>query len=132
MAKSGQENCGYTSQNGGLSADRSTFQAVLAHRHPPSSDSFVRPASVANGHRLATTLAADGPIGCQTRLSSHDFPSRQLFGNVCAHAEVHFLRRLAMKRSMREMLVVLVDLERDELLHRCQGIEAFSGTATDA
>ena len=62
MSKSGQENRGYTPRNDGLSAGRSTFQAVRAHRHPPSPDSFVRPASVADGHRLATTLAADGPI----------------------------------------------------------------------
>ena len=48
MSKSGQENRGYTPRNDGLPAGRSTFQAVRAHRHPPSPDSFVRPASVAD------------------------------------------------------------------------------------
>ena len=121
MAKSGPANRGYTTRNDDLSDDRNAFQAVRAHRHPPSPDSFVRPASAAGGHRLATTLAADGPIGRQTRLPSRDFRSRQLFGNVCARAEVHLVECLAMKRGMREMLVVLLDVERDELLHRCQG-----------
>ena len=73
MSKSGQENRGYTPGNDGLSNGRNTFKTSARHWHPPSPASFVRPASVADGHRLATNPATDGPIGRQTRLPSHDF-----------------------------------------------------------
>ena len=123
MSKSGQENRGYTPRNDGLSDDRSTIQPVRAHRRPTLPDSLVLPASFADGHRLATALAADGPIGRQTRLPSRDFRSRQLFGKVCARAEVHLVGCLAMKRGMREMLVVILHIERHQFLDASDCIE---------
>ena len=46
--------------------------------------------------------------------------------------EIHFVGRLTFERAVRELLVVLVHVEFNELLHGGQVVPAGSGTAIDA
>jgi len=59
-------------------------------------------------------------------MSAGRFPPRvEVSGNVITRAEVHFVRRLSLKRRVRELRVVLGGVVVDEVAERAHGIKVI-------
>ncbi len=79
--------------------------------------------SVAEGNWFAAILAAQGPISEQTRLPRGDLGVLKPFRHLAASSKAHLVGSLAVKRGMRKMRVMLLDVERDELSHGRNAVE---------
>ena len=60
---------------------------------------------------------------CQASLPCCGSGCLELFRNIGASAKVHLVGSLAIKGGMRQLGVMLLDVKRDQLLHRRQAIE---------
>ncbi len=59
----------------------------------------------------------------QAVLSGCDLGGGQLLGDIVTHAKIDLFRRLAFERGVRQVRPVLLDVERDQLLHPRQSVE---------
>lgn len=87
-----------------------------------NADSLFR-SSASDGNWLFTGPASLRPIVLHAGLAGSDPCCIELFGDVAAGCEVHFIRSLAHECRVRQVAVVLLDLEGHEFSDGGDGVQ---------
>ncbi len=82
-----------------------------------------RPSTCHTDESRVACLATGLSVPCKPFVSGGGSQFFELIWDIVAGAEVHLIGCLTTKRRVRETSVVLVHIERNQLLHRVDGVE---------